>query len=219
MLLGRRAGSLTLLRHMQTYEPRLMKPADVYALLVACVVPRPIALVTTMCANGAINCAPFSFFNGVSSRPPCISISITAGRKGTSKDTLVNIEANKEFVVNASTDAISGEVNACSAELPYGVSEAVATGLALVPSTVVAVPRVARSEWALECRLHACLQVGERDRPGSATLVVGEVVALHVSERVEQHRIDEWKPIARLHGNAYSQIGSVFTLERPKAKT
>ncbi len=67
----------------RTYEPRLMKPADVYAMIVSCVVPRPIALVTSLCSNGETNCAPFSFFNGVCSRPPCISISITAGRKGT----------------------------------------------------------------------------------------------------------------------------------------
>lgn len=195
-----------------------LKPAEMYALMVTCIVPRPIALVTTLHANGRVNCAPYSFFSGVSSNPPCVSIAVTAGRSGSVKHTLANALRTGELVVNSSTDAIRDEVNACSVELPDGESEAELTGLEVTPSRVVAVPRIARASWAMECRLHSTHQVGTPGTPGSSTLIIAEIVAVHAEQAVLAKRPQEWKPIARLHGEAYAQLGPLYELPRPSVR-
>src|SRR6267378_1547424 len=115
---------------------------DVYHLLVGIVTPRPIAWVTTIDPDGRVNLAPFSFFNAFGANPPVVVFSPTLRRDGSKKDTLANVEATGEFVVNAAVDRLAGAVNQTSADVPPDVSEADLAGLTLGPSEVVKPPRV-----------------------------------------------------------------------------
>ncbi len=202
---------------------------DMYRLMTSMIVPRPIAVVTTLSLhNGvhSVNVAPFSFFTGVSSNPPALVLSITsAGRDKPGKDTLVNVEQEGQFVVHAAQEPASASINAASAELPYGESELLLTSFSLTPSSVVRVPRLAEPDWAMECELLNLVQVGERGAVGAATLVVGRIVCAHVRERVLQMESKEgWlnaemlQPLARLGGPMYCGIKPPFALERPKKK-
>lgn len=189
----------------------------VYRTLTEVVTPRPIAWVTTVDLEGAVNLAPFSFFNVFGSNPPVVVFSPTLRRDGTKKDTLANVEATGEFVVNAAVDPLSSAVNLASAELEPGQSEADHAGLSLVPSELVRPPRVAESPAHLECRLIQVMPVG--GGPASANLVIGEVVLIHVSDEVldDKGHVDprKLKSIARLGGDYYCRTSDLFTLARP----
>ena len=131
---------------------------------------------------GRVNLAPFSFFNAFGANPPIVVFSPTLRRDGSKKDTLLNLEAVGEFVVNAAVEELAEKLNATSAELPRGQSEAEYAGLTLVPSTKVQPPRVAESPVHLECRVRQIMPMG--DGPIAANLVIGEVVLIHIDERV-----------------------------------
>lgn len=138
-------------------------------------------------------------------------------RDGSKKDTLLNVEATGEFVLNAATADLAEQVNLSSAELPPGESEVELTGLSVEPSQRVKPPRLRESPVQLECVLRQVLTIGHG--PLSANLVIGEVVLMHVAEAVldEHGRIDPRKlrPIARLGGNYYCSGGEVFEMKRP----
>src|SRR6266700_3181837 len=118
---------------------------DVYHLLVGIVTPRPIAWVTTVDPEGRVNLAPFSFFNAFGANPPVVVFSPTLRRDGTKKDTLRNVEATGEFVLNAAVESLADKINASPKELPYGESEVDFTGLHLQPSLKVKPPRLVES--------------------------------------------------------------------------
>lgn len=150
-------------------------PADGYKLLVSTVVPRPIAWVTTIDAEGRVNAAPYSFFNAVASNPPIVAVGI--GPKGSGvKDTGENIRATGEFVVNLVSDEVREGMNITAIDFPAGVDELVEAGLNRLPSTKVKPPRIAESPVSLECRTHTIVPVG-----GHA-VVLGEVLAVHVRD-------------------------------------
>src|SRR4051812_13121573 len=128
-------------------------PAEVYRYLVGIVTPRPIGWVTTLDAEGRVNLAPFSFFNVFGANPPAVVFSPTRRRDGTRKDTLLNVEATGEFVLNAAVESLADAINATSAELPPGASEVEFAGLTLAPSAKVRPPRVAESPTHFECKL------------------------------------------------------------------
>jgi flavin reductase (DIM6/NTAB) family NADH-FMN oxidoreductase RutF len=190
---------------------------DVYHTLVGVVTPRPIAWVTSLDRDGRVNLAPFSFFNAFGSNPPVVVFSPTRRRDGTKKDTLLNVEATGEFVVNVAVEALAGQVNLSSKELPPGESEVDLTGLSLRPSLKVKPPRLAESPVNLECRLHQIVPVG--DGPLSASLVIGEVLLFHVADAVlgENGRVDPRKlrTIARLGGDFYCRSTDLFEMKRP----
>ena len=190
---------------------------DLYQTLVEVVTPRPIAWVTTMDALGRVNLAPFSFFNVFGTNPPIVIFSPTVRRNSSKKDTLLNIEANGEFVVNAAVESVSEAVNLTAAELPHGESEAELAGLTLIESVRVKPPRVAESPVHLECRLRQVLPIGEG--PGQANLVIGEVVAIHIDDALidASGHIDPRKlrTIARLGGDYYCRTSDIFALKRP----
>jgi flavin reductase (DIM6/NTAB) family NADH-FMN oxidoreductase RutF len=205
---------------MVSLDPVTLDTAAIYKLLIGCIVPRPIAFVTTVNENGTINAAPFSFFNGVSSNPPALMFSIGFRPDGEKKDTLRNIELTKDFVVNTVGEWMTEPMNYASAEYPYGVSEVEAVGLTTVASKVVAPPRIKESPVHFECRLHSLLQVG-RQEAGASTVVVGEIVHFHIHRPAwRDGRIDaeQLKPVARLGGLQYSCMDSVFELPRPRLK-
>jgi flavin reductase (DIM6/NTAB) family NADH-FMN oxidoreductase RutF len=189
----------------------------VYRVLVAVVTPRPIAWVTTVDREGRVNLAPFSFFNAFGANPPVVVFSPTLRRDGSKKDTLRNVEATGAFVVNAAVADLAAQVNLSAKELPPGESEAELASLSLAPSLKVQPPRLAESPVNLECVLRQVVPVG--GGPLSANLVVGEVVAIHVSDAVldGQGRPDPRKlrTIARLGGDYYCHTTDLFEMQRP----
>ncbi len=193
-------------------------PLDVYRLLISLVTPRPIAWVTSIDAEGRVNLAPFSFFNVFGADPPIVVFAPNRKRDRSKKDTLNNVETTKEFVINAAVADLAAEVNLSSAELPPGQSEVELTGLSVLPSVKVKPPRLAESPVNLECVLRQVLPVGET--PLSANLVIGEVVTIHVAERVldERGRIDPRKlrTIARLGADFYCHTSDLFQMKRPE---
>lgn len=190
---------------------------DVYHLLTGIVTPRPIAWVTTVDTQGVVNLAPFSFFNTFGANPPVVVFSPTLRRDGSKKDTLLNIESSGEFVVNASVASLAEKVNLSSKEIPTGQSEIDLTGLHTTPSQFVKPPRITESPAALECKVLQIVNVGQG--PIAANLVIGEVLAIHIDDRVldENKRVDPRKiqTIARLGGDYYCHTSDLFELKRP----
>ncbi|MFD1932281.1 flavin reductase family protein [Nonomuraea mangrovi] len=193
----------------QTIDPGDVPQERIFELLIAAVVPRPIAWTSTVGLDGVRNLAPFSFYTVVSSRPPMLCLSIEAAGDGTAKDTLRNIETTGEFVVNT--------VSADAADLMYGTSlehaadvdEFEACGVTPAPSARVRPPSVGESKISMECVLHTTL------RPGSDTLVIGEVVAFHLAPGVlscdGRVDIDGLHPLGRVDSR-FIQVGNPFRL-------
>src|SRR5437588_2433463 len=144
---------------------------EVYRALVGIVTPRPIAWVTSVDAEGRVNLAPFSFFNAFGANPPVVVFSPTLRRDGSRKDTLRNVEATGEFVLNAAVEALAEQVNLSSKELPYGQSEVDLARLTLRPSLKVKPPRLAETPVHLECKVLQIVPVG--NGPLAANLVIG----------------------------------------------
>jgi flavin reductase (DIM6/NTAB) family NADH-FMN oxidoreductase RutF len=190
---------------------------DVYHLLVGVVTPRPIAWVTSIDAQGRVNLAPFSFYNAFGANPPVVVFSPTLRRDGSPKDTLRNVQATGEFVLNAAVESLAEPMNLSSKELPFGQSEAELAGLSLLPSVKVKPPRVAGTPVHLECKLLQVVAVGQG--PIAANLVIGEVLMMHVDDAVldENGRVDPRKlrTIARLGGDYYCRTNDLFEMKRP----
>ncbi|MCM2317452.1 MAG: flavin reductase family protein [Thermoanaerobaculia bacterium] len=188
-----------------------------YAWMTATVLPRPIAFVSTVSPEGIANLAPFSYFNGVSSTPPVLSVAIGPKRGGVPKDTIRNIEATGELVINVVPRAIAGLMVKTSGDYAPDVSEFDVSGLTRVPSQLVRPPRVGECPIAFECR---CLQVVKVGPASMATaLVLAEVVLLHVADdvltdgRVDPRKVD---PVARLGASLYATLGEVWSIARPE---
>ena len=200
------------------FDPAREQPANIYKLMIGAIVPRPIAFVSTLSADGVRNLAPFSFFTGVSANPPVICFSpMIRGTDGARKDTLNNIEATREFVVNIVSEDFAAQMNVCSTEFPPEVDEFAASGLTPVPSDVVKPPRVKESRINMECLLLQVVHVSGKPLGGS--IVLGEVVRFHVDDAiVTDFRIDPDKlhAIGRLGGPSYTRITDRFDLVRPK---
>jgi flavin reductase (DIM6/NTAB) family NADH-FMN oxidoreductase RutF len=161
-----------------------------YQLLVSLVVPRPIALVTTVSADGKVNAAPFSFFNVLGAQPPIVAFAPGDRDDGTPKDTALNIRATHEFVVNLVDESIAEAMNQCAASLPYGENELVRAGLTATPSSSVKPPRIAEAPASLECIEWGTLQIGNN------RVVIGVVKRLHLREELfnaEKKRINTEK--------------------------
>ena len=190
---------------------------DVYHLLVGLVTPRPIAWVTTIDPDGRVNLAPFSFFNAFGANPPVVVFSPTLRRDGGKKDTLRNVEATGEFVLNAAVEPLAEKMNLSSKELPYGQSEVDLTGLRLLPSVKVKPPRIAETPVTMECRLLQIVLLGKG--PIAGNLVIGEILVMHIDEAVldGKGRIDPRKlqTIARLGGDYYCRTSDLFEMKRP----
>lgn len=191
---------------------------DVYRLLTGAVAPRPIAWATTISPAGVVNLAPFSFYNAFGANPPVVVFSPTLRRNGQKKDTLRNVEANGEFVLNAAVESLAEAMNRTSAELPYDESEVDATGLEMTPSLRVRPPRVAASPIHFECKVLQIVPVGSGAI--SANLVIGEILVMHVNDEVldDRGRIDprKLKTIARLGDDWYCRTTDLFEMHRPK---
>jgi flavin reductase (DIM6/NTAB) family NADH-FMN oxidoreductase RutF len=161
-----------------------------YPILASLVVPRPIALVTTIGQDGKVNAAPFSFFNVLGAHPPIVAFAPGDRDDGTPKDTALNVRATHEFVVNLVDEAIAEKMNLCAASLPYGESELAHAGLTAAPSSVVKPPRIAEAPVSLECVEWGTLQIGDN------RVVIGLVKRIQLRDELfdmEKNRINSEK--------------------------
>ena len=202
-----------------TIDPTEHEAPNIYKLMVGAIIPRPIAFVSTISAQGVLNLAPFSFFTGISANPPVICFSpMVRGSDGQRKDTLHNIEATREFVVNVVSEEFAAKMNVCSAEFPPDVDEFAISGLTPVPSDLVKPPRVRESHVQMECRLLQVLHVSPKPLGGS--IVLGEVIRFHVDDAlIENYKIDPDKlcAIGRMGGPTYTRTTDRFDMQRPVA--
>lgn len=198
-------------------DPREWPSADVYKLLTAIVVPRPIAFVSTIGPTGVLNLAPFSFFTGVCNDPPMVCFSATR-RDGEKKDTVRNIEFAGEFVINVVDEAIAEAMNATSADFPSEISEFEVAGLTPIASDLVRPARVAESPASMECRVVQIIELGEA--PRQASLTIGEVLRFHLRDDlyIENGKVDvaKLRAVGRLVGDLYCHTDGIFAMKRPQ---
>jgi flavin reductase (DIM6/NTAB) family NADH-FMN oxidoreductase RutF len=186
-----------------------------YAMLVSLITPRPIAWVTTLDENGAVNAAPFSFFNALGGNPPIIGFAPGDRDDGSPKDTARNIRRTHEFVVNLVDETTAEAMNRTSASLPYGVSELESAKLTTAPSSAVRPPRIAESPASLECKEWGTLQIGGN------RVIIGLVSRVHVRDELIDPvklriRSERFHVIGRMAGpNWYCRTGDRFEMARP----
>ena len=189
--------------------------ARAYPILASLVVPRPIALVTTLSADGKINAAPFSFFNVLGANPPVVAFAPGDRDDGTPKDTALNVRATHEFVVNLVDEAIAEKMNLCAAALPFGDSELAHAGLTSAPSAVVKPPRIAEAPVSLECVEWGTLHIGGN------RIVIGLVKRIQLRDELfdaEKQRIrsDRLQLIGRMASpHWYCKTRDRFEMIRP----
>ncbi len=191
-----------------------LDPRQKYKLLTALVIPRPIALVTTLGPGGVVNAAPYSFFNAFSHDPPLVVLGIERKAPERPKDTGRNIDLTGEFVVNLVSEEIAAAMNVCAVDFPAEVSELGPAGLGATESRFVRPPRIAEAPASLECRTFTLLRIGP-----TRELVIGEVLGCHVRDDIvdpDTLRIDlaRYRPVGRLFGDLYCRVREVFELKR-----
>jgi len=168
-------------------------------LMFSLIVPRPIAWITTLSPEGVVNLAPFSFYNGITTKPPLIMVSVGKRKDGSPKDTGRNIRESGEFVVNLVTEEFLEAMVKSGQDFPPDVSEVEALGLELEPSEVVKPPRIKGVKAALECKLYKVIEIG--DTP--MDLVIGRVVAFHYDPKLLE---SSKGVVGRLGGKRYTVI-------------
>lgn len=171
-----------------------------YKLMASSITPRPIAWVTTLSLTGARNAAPYSFFNMMAADPPLVVLGLMRKPDGSRKDTCENIISTREFVVNLVTESDLDAMNWTCAEAPSGFDELAAADVETRPSTMVKPPRIATAPVNMECRVVETL-----DFAPASTIVVGQVMAMHVDDRfIDPERLHVDAPamelMARMHG-------------------
>ena len=187
-----------------------------YKLMASLIVPRPIALVTTLGANGVANAAPFSMFNMVGEDPPILMISINRLSDGRLKDTAANILHSGEFVVHMSDEPMAQKMHDCGQAFPSNVSELAQVGLTPVPSRCVAPPRIAESPVAFECVLHEKLETESR------YVFIGRIRWLAardglIDTQAWRVNLREYSPVARFGASFYTRTQDRFSLnDEPK---
>ncbi len=206
----------------RAFIPSEMSPREAYALLISCVAPRPIAWVSTCAPDGCTNLAPYSFFNAGGANPVSVVFSCTNTRDGRPKDTLRNVQATGEFVVNIAPYWLAERMNQTSYEYEYGVCEFEQVGLTRAPSRYVQPPRVAESPIAMECKLFQIVPHGAG--PTAANYVIGEVLCFHIAE----HLLTSESVVDNLAADYIGRMGqawyvracpeAMFQMERPNQR-
>jgi flavin reductase (DIM6/NTAB) family NADH-FMN oxidoreductase RutF len=185
-----------------------------YKLMASLIVPRPIALVTTLGPTGVANAAPFSMFNMLGEDPPIVMISVNRVHDGRLKDTATNILARKEFVVHLCDEAMAAQMHACGEALPPEVSELTRVGLHATPSHTVAPPRIVEAPVAFECVLHETMETASR------YVFIGRVQWLCAREGLVDTetwrvRLQDYHPVARFGASFYIRTRDRFAIEGP----
>lgn len=194
-------------------DPALLQERDQYKLMTGSIVPRPIALVTTLGPLGP-NAAPFSLFNMVGSDPCMLMFSVGNQGDGSAKGTLQNLRHLPEFVVHICDEDMAERMNVCSTDFAHGINEIDKAGLTALPSIKVKPPRIAEAPVQMECKLIRIVEFGTRHN-----VVFGEVVMFHYREGIVNDRyhvdIGRLKPIGRLSGSLYTKVREPFRMDRP----
>jgi flavin reductase (DIM6/NTAB) family NADH-FMN oxidoreductase RutF len=183
-----------------------------YKLMASLIVPRPIALITTLGENGIVNAAPFSLFNMLGEDPPVVVVSINRLHDGRLKDTAANILANGEFVVHLADELIADKMHGCGEAVPAHVSEIDLVGFTCEPSAMVRPPRIAEAPVAFECVLHEKLETESR------YIFIGRVLCLHVRDGLVDTekwrvRLQEYFPVGRFGASFYVRTRDRFAIE------
>lgn len=183
-----------------------------YKLMASLIVPRPIALITTLNAQGVVNAAPFSMFNMLGEEPPIVMVSINRLQDGELKHTAQNIVANKEFVVHIADEAMAPQMHRCGERFAADVSELAAVGLTAAPCQLVKPPRIVEAPVAFECTLHELLETASRQ------IFIGQVRWLHAREGLIDTdtwrvRLQDYFPVARFGASFYVNTRERFSLE------
>ncbi|MFC5609568.1 flavin reductase family protein [Variovorax soli] len=184
-----------------------------YKLMASLIVPRPIALVTTLGPDGTVNAAPFSMFNMLGEEPPIVMISVNRLTDGSLKDTAANIVRTREFVVHLSDEAMAAKMHQCGERLPPDMSELAHAGLTPAPCTQVAPPRIAQAPVAFECNLWETLETESRQ------IFIGRVLRLHARDGLIDTerwrvRLQEYFPVGRFGASFYVTTRDRFSLEK-----
>ncbi|WP_227936477.1 flavin reductase family protein [Alkalihalobacillus deserti] len=203
---------------MKAIDPSELVERENYKFLTGSIIPRPIAFVTTLSKELVLNAAPFSYFNIISANPPMISVSVQRSN-GVMKDTSRNAIEQKEFVVHIADESYLEQLNVTAKNLPSNESEVDAANLTPVISLKVKVPGIQEAKVRMECILEKAIPLGGTEKAPACELLIGRVVQYHIHEELYQNgRIDAegLRPISRLAGNLYSNLGEFLELERPK---
>jgi len=200
------------------YDPNSLEHRELSHVLTDVVVPRPIAWVSTVSDRGIYNLAPFSAYSMVGARPMLVCLSVGTTRDGQKKDTILNIELTKEFVINVVTEDLAEAMNKTSAPYPRDVSEYDEVGLTPVKADLVKAPMVGESPINMECRVYQILEFGEA--PRLSNLVIGEILLIHIADELydkQSGRIIGLKAVGRLGGDGdmYCRVRDSFQMKRP----
>jgi flavin reductase (DIM6/NTAB) family NADH-FMN oxidoreductase RutF len=196
-------------------DPATLDRKTSHDIMVGAALPRPIAFISTLGANGIYNLAPYSFFIPMAAKPAIVGVGIGRKRDGSKKDTLVNIELAKDFVINVVTESLAEAMNQTAGEYPPEVDEFAVAKLTPVKAELVKSPMVAESPVKMECRLLQILEFGQF--PGLNNFVIGEVVQVHVKDELwvdGEIQSSRLRAIGRMGGDLYCRTTDVFEMKR-----
>ena len=198
-------------------DPSKISFSDTHKLMIGSIVPRPIAFVSTVSKQGVHNIAPFSYFNGVCSKPPTIMFApARRGWDGKEKDTLKNIRDSNEFVVNIVSESFAEQMVMCSTDFDSNVDEFENSGLHAKSSDKVKPPRLLESKISFECELNQIVEIG-KGNAGSGFVVIGTIVLFHIDDDVYKDGhilLDKLEPLGRLAGNKYTRPKDILEISR-----
>ena len=198
-------------------DPNEIPFQETHKLMIGSIIPRPIAFVSTQSKDGKNNVAPFSYFNGVCSKPPTIMFApARRGWDGEEKDTLINIRDTEEFVVNIVSESFAEKMVMCSTDFGSDVDEFEISGLTPTNSQKIKPPRVGEAKISFECKLNQIVEIGD-GTAGSGFLVIGTIVLFHIDDDVYDNGrilLDKLQPLGRLAGNWYTRTTDTLKIDR-----
>jgi len=198
-------------------DPNEIPFQETHKLMIGSIIPRPIAFVSTQSNNGKNNVAPFSYFNGVCSKPPTIMFApARRGWDGEEKDTLINIRDTEEFVVNIVSESFAEKMVMCATDFESDVDEFEISGLTPTNSQKIKPPRVGEAKISFECKLNQIVEIGD-GTSGSGFVVIGTIVLFHIDDGIyDNGRIitDKLEPLGRLAGNWYTRSTDTLKIDR-----
>ena len=199
------------------FDPNKIPFQETHKLMIGSIVPRPIAFVSTLSKDGKNNVAPFSYFNGVCSKPPTIMFApARRGWDGEEKDTLINIRDTEEFVVNIVSEPFAEKMVMCSTDFDSDVDEFIESDLTPVPSQKIAPSRVGEAKVSFECKLNQIVEIGD-GTAGSGFVVIGSIVLFHIDDDVYDNGrilLNKLQPLGRLAGNWYTRTTDILKIIR-----
>jgi len=198
-------------------DPKKQSFQDNHKLMIGSIIPRPIALVSTISKDNIKNVAPFSYFNGVCSKPPTVMFApARRGWDGKEKDTLKNIRQIKEFSINLVSESFVEKMVACSTDFAPEIDEFNKSNLTPISSKKIKPPIIKQSKISFECILNQIVQIGDNEA-GGGFIVIGEIILFHINNEIYDNghlNLEKYNPIGRLAGNWYTRPTDNFKVIR-----